>query len=731
MHLPSQALSTRPLSRTFSIGSVSFLAIAFALPCAAQTKSLPPQNTAASQDEKADKVVVTGQRDYVLPETSAATKTETPVLLTPQSVQVVPRAILNEQKAIVLTDAVRNVAGVSNDFGFNGMSQPLLILRGFSATSMTAGGSMSGSSSYYLNGVKVSGIPVNMADVEAVEVVKGPNTVLFGRAEPGGIVNVVQRDFSETPRFSAEQTLGSYELSRTVVEGAAPLNDDRTVRAKGSASYFTSNSDRDFVQERLGAVSVGLAWVPDQDTRLAATVDYTDQKYRTDFGVPEINGRLDTLSRSRQFNDAHDLSSVESLSVRIEGQRRFGDDWEIKAKASALTADTSEVDIWPYRVDYGLNPPETCDGTGANLCRYYFYDRPDGKYDVYQGTVDLIGKVITGPLSHLLLFGVDGYSSEKSGTTYFQQINSIDTANPDFSHTTPLDPALAMPEDRLDRSRWTSAYVQDQIDLGGGLHGVLAVRHDWTSAIFDLAGTAPNKVEATTPRVGLVWEFQPGQSVYGQYQDALSANNGRDPSTGDPLEPEKSRQTEIGYKFASSDSRLIATLAAYELTKRNRADYTLYPIVRTIGEARSRGIELDVIGQVTSDLAIMGSYAYTDAKVIDNGAYAGTRLANVPYNAASLWARYALSDQWSLGGGAFYVGEREADVGNTYQLPAYTRIDVMAAYDFRAFGANASLQLNIKNLFDEEYFVGSHQFVSDWNLPGPPRSASISLRFEK
>ncbi|MEQ1780154.1 MAG: TonB-dependent siderophore receptor [Hyphomonadaceae bacterium] len=707
----------------FTLLATSGVAALFfiAAPATAQTEPTSP-------DDKTDRVVVTGRQDYVLPESSAATKTDTPVLLTPQSVQVVPRAVLNDQRAVTLTDAVRNVAGVSSDFGFNGSTQPLLVLRGFSSVSMTALGSMSGASTYYLDGVKVAGLPIDMSNVEAVEVVKGPNSVLFGRSEPGGVVNVVSRPFSETPRFSAEQTVGSYGLSRTSANGATTLDADKTWRVRGSASYYTTDSNRDFVEERLGAVSGGVAWVPDDRTSVSLTLGYIDQKYRSDYGVPSDGNRPANLPDSRQFNDAPELSSVESLSALIEATHKFSDDWEIKAKFLALRADTREVDVGTYRFDLGLNPGQTCDGTGADLCRYYFNARPDGDLDVNQATIDLFGKVETGAWTHHLLFGVDGYETEKSGLAYLQQLTSVNVANPVLGPTPALDPALAIPVDMLEWNRWASVYAQDQIDFGGGLHGILAVRQDWTSAIYAAPGTEPNRISSTTPRVGVVWEFQPGQSIYTQYQEALSANNGRDPISGAELDPEKSRQTEVGYKIVTADGRLIATLAAYELTKRNRADLTLFPIIQTIGTARSRGIELDVIGQITPDLALLGSYSYVDAKVTDDGPYAGTRLANVPYNSGSIWARYTIDQNWAIGGGIFYQGEREGDIANTFQLPGYTRVDLMAAYDFLAFGNSASLQFNLNNAFDERYYASSHQFSPDWILPGAPRSISATLR---
>ena len=291
------------------------------------------QTTPATPATELQRVEITGTaQTYQPPPTSTSTKTDTPILLTPQSVQVVPRAVLNDQKALTLTDAVRNVAGVGTDFGFNGSAQPLLILRGFQTTSMTASGNMSGMSSYFVNGVKVMGVPLNMANVDSVEVVKGPASVLYGRSEPGGLVNVVPRALSAEPRLGLEQTIGQYGLSRTVLEGGGALNADKTLLGRASVSYDKSGSNRDFVVNKLAAFSGTLAWVPDADTRVALTVDHNDQKYRNDFGIPADGTRPANLPRTRQYNDSPDLSSITSDSVLLDAQTKIAPNWTLKGR---------------------------------------------------------------------------------------------------------------------------------------------------------------------------------------------------------------------------------------------------------------------------------------------------------------------------------------------------------------------------------------------------------------
>lgn len=691
----------------------------------------------ASETSLAPVTVTASPDEYRSSETSTAMRTETPLLQTPQSVQVVPRAVIEDQNALTLSEAVRNVAGVQYDFGFNGSMQPLLILRGFSNTSMTALGPMSGISSYYLNGSRVSGVPINMANVQSVEVVKGPASVLYGRAEPGGLVNVVTKPTSGVREFSVEQTVGQYSLSRTAVEAGGSLNEDRSLRARIAASRYRTESIRDFVEDRLGAFTGTLAWTPSSAHSIVATVDYSDNRYRTDMGVPAINGRPADLPWSRQLNDSPYLSSARTTALTLEGSHQFNDHWRIKGRWLALRSSTSEMDISPYRVDYGLgqSTDQTCPGTGDPLCRYYFGVRPNGRYLVDQFNVDVIGNIDAGAFKHTILAGIDFYRTSKRGTTYMQQIGSASPYLPMLGNKPGLDLLRAVPQDYDDRSRWTGFYLQDQIAIGSGWFLSAAIRHEATSAIFASPGTAPNKRSFTTPRIGAVWQLSPTQSVYAQYQEAVGANNGRDTQSGAALEVERARQWEVGHKVELLNGKLSSTLAVFHLTKRNRG--ASVPIEQppfyntvTVGEARSRGIEWDVSGQLARKLLVIGSYAYTDTDVMSDPMHSGKKIANVARHAASLWARYSVDSHLSVGAGVFAQGRRYGDVGNTFTLPGYGRIDAMANYRFAMGASSVTLQLNIDNVFNRKYFVGSHQFVQDWIKLAPPRTGKITVRLD-
>jgi len=685
------------------------------------------------QKQTSSVTVSSSQQDteYSATESSSAMKSELPILLTPQSVAIVPRAVLQDQKILTLDEAVRNVSGVTTDFGFNGSTEPLLILRGFTSVSMTAMGAMSGSSTYYLDGTKVQGLPANMANVQSVEVVKGPESVLYGRSEPGGLVNVVTRPIEDQPSYALEVTGSSYSTARTLGEVSGPLNHNHTLFGRLAASWLQNRSNRDFVRDKIASVTGDIAWRPTAGTQVGLMLDYTNQAYRNDYGIPAdvTTGRPYNLPWNRQFNDAPELSNVRPFSASINARHQLSPRWGLTGRAALVTADTREVDIAPYRIN--LTTGEDCLATNNELCRYYFNDRPRGQYRLLQENVELRGDLQTGKIRHQIIVGGDFYNSRKIGTMYLEQLSSVNIFNPVFPPVPKLDPALSTPLEELDRNRWNSAILQDNVTLTNKLHAVVALRLDSTSAIYDVPGTKPNDDFFATPRVGLVYEVASGHAIYGQYQDAVDTNNGRDPVSGAALPAERSREFEAGYKFSSPHHGWTATLAAYQLTKRNRADFTLFPVVLVTGEARSRGVELDVLGRINSKLSTIASYSYIDAVVTEDQFNKGKLLANVPRNSGSVWLRYALARHWSTGAGVFSQSVRQGDIGNTFVLPGYARVDAMLSYAFATDKVRHELQFNVKNVLDKRYYTGSHQFVQDWIQLGAPRTFFLTYRVSR
>jgi iron complex outermembrane receptor protein len=281
--------------------------------------------------------------------------------------------------------------------------------------------------------------------------------------------------------------------------------------------------------------------------------------------------------------------------------------------------------------------------------------------------------------------------------------------------------------------KWIGLYAQDQIHISDRLIVNVGGRFDRAKGAFSPDPVADAVTEtAFKPRFGAVYLPAPNVSLYAQYQEGFGPNNGRS-SAGTAFKGQTATQTEIGVKWQSSDGSLIATLAAFDLTKQRllTADLsTPDPLDRVaIGEVRNRGIELDVSGQVTERLSVIGSYAYSDAQTTkDDSGFQGKRYQGVPRHAGSIWVRYQATNAFAFGGGVFAEDDRPGDLGNTFLLPGYGRVDAFAQYAFAVNDIRWIAQINVNNIFDQRYFAGVYNNSRDFILPGSPRAATFTLR---
>ena len=670
------------------------------------------------------------QSDYTPSATDKATlKTDTPLLLTPQSVETVPEAVLQDQNALTLSDATRNVAGVAQDFGFNGSAQTALIFRGFTDLSMTARSSMTAAASYYLDGNRVEGVPLNMADVQQVDVVKGPDSVLFGRAQPGGLVNVVTRPILPQFAVDLEETASQLGATRSTASVSGRLNKSGSLLLRTSATWFADKTGRAFVRDRLGSGGLSLIWHATPRTQLGLSLNYQHQAYRNDYGVPSIGDRpLNLPYYSSQFNDSPVLSTTQPRSARLTLERELARNWRLNVNFLSLVSNYYDADITPYGSN--LSTGADCLGSGYE-CLQYYYNAPHRKYRLVHGSADLTGTFRTGAVRHSVLVGLDGYAAGRTGTQYYEQLAPVNVYNPVFTPEPPLDPSIASPLYTTDETRWVGLYTQDTITLPYRLTLVAGIRADWTSAIYAPPGTQPNVQSFVKPRVGLVWQLSGGQSVYAQYQQAVDANNGRDAATLQALAAETASQFEFGYKVRARGGAITATVAAYQLVKDNIASFVLYPTIVTVGQERSRGVEVDVRGRLTRRLSGIASYAYADGVVTKDPTYQGERLPEAPRNSGSVWLRHSLGESWDAGAGIFAVGVRNGDYGNDFELPGYARLDAMLSHRFQTGAWHNTIQVNVLNLTNKLYYTGSFPIALDWIQLGRERTYEITLRLNR
>ncbi|HEY9751288.1 MAG TPA: TonB-dependent receptor, partial [Allocoleopsis sp.] len=682
--------------------------------------STDPDNSAAdsSADDESDviRIVATDDEEegYTVRRATSATRTETPLRDTPRSVQVVPEQVIEDQRNIRLGDALRNVSGVVQGDGFGGTLDRFTI-RGFAQDVFLRNGFRQSQSSLR-----------ETASVERVEVLKGPASVLYGQLEPGGVVNLVTKQPLFDPAYSAELSVGSFGLFRPSVDLTGPLNDDASVRYRLNAVFEGGGNFRDFDQDtdRFFVAPV-LAWDIGDRTSLSLEADYLRDERPFDRGIVAIGEGIADIPYDRVLGTLDDRSEIEEFSVGYQLEHRFNDNWKIRNGLRFTNSDTFDyrADSW-FIQDNGQ------------------LDRRFRSNDDISKTLDLqtnvTGKFATGAVDHTLLFGVDFGRTLTEGTQRALPGDPdfpIDIYNPILGDLPDLSELTELRRDNRNRINTVGLYLQDQIDLTDNLILLAGGRLDFfdRSVTNNLSGNEFEQDDnAFSPQIGLVYQPIEPISIYGSFSRSFV------PSTsiradGSPLEPERGTQYEIGIRGELLEGRLVANLAAYELTKSNIAtgdpdnpDFSI-----PVGEVRSRGIEFDVTGELAPGWNLIASYGHNDTEITEDNFYeSGTRFINVPRNSGSLWSTYEIQSGnlqgLGFGAGLFFVGERTGDLDDTFRLPSYVRTDAVVFYR----RDNWRAAINIKNLFDINYIESSEGFREYVN-PGDPFTiiGSLSVSF--
>lgn len=694
-------------------------------------------------------------KSYTVTNSFTATKTDTPIMETPVSIQVVPRAVMDDQKTTTVKDALENVSSVRPQSSL-GLSNAYII-RGFRNGRVYRNGLVS-------NGLAIGeGTQLDTANLERVEVLKGPAAVLFGRIEPGGLVNLVTKKPRNKPYYSLEQRFGSYDFYRTEWDATDAITNDKSLSYRFSGSYQNNKSFRDFNFNDRVLVNPALTWRPSDATEMSLEVDAMHEDYQVDRGLFAIGNRPAPIPINRSFidpNDPVDTNSKVNLGFNLT--HALNKDWTVRNRFLASFVDDSNTSVKPANaatVEQFFDP-----GAGNRTYLRNIFSQVSAN-QTYTTNLDLTGNLELWGTKHQTLAGFDYLQSDG---TYQIRGNYRDPVpglgidiynpaygiNPSFYATalaTPLPPDLESGNHYYFRDNWYGTYFQDYITLWDKVHIVGGGRYDWATTGLGI-GDSFNAAEAAlpsrkdngfSPRVGILYQPWTWTSVYGNWTTSFGANNGVT-ATGATINPEIGEQFEAGLKTELFDHRLTTTLAYYHLTKQNimtRDFNSPDPFASaSIGEARSQGIELDTLGQVTDEFSVAGNYAFTDARITrDYSGLQGNRLNNVPEHSGSLWFKYEIHhynplNGLSFGVGMFAAGQRQGDNDNTFALPGYVRLDTFAAYSHQLGKSRLITQFNIRNLLDKTYYESTDPFQNApprvGIYPGAPLTAMGSIRLE-
>ncbi|WP_138502814.1 TonB-dependent siderophore receptor [Nostoc sp. PA-18-2419] len=678
----------------------------------------PASQTPSAQADEPIELVVTGEQDgYRVPVASVGTRTDTPLRDIPQSIQVIPQQVLRDQNVNNVVEALRNVTGAGFANTGRSLFESSVLLRGFNSGDNVLRNGLSESSGGVLG--------FDAAGIERIEVLKGPASVLYGQAAPGGSVNYVTKQPLSQPYYAVEASAGSFNFYRGAIDLSGPLNISKTVLYRLNLAAQTTESFFDFFEGQQYFVAPTLSWQISDRTKLTLAFEYLAKPQSSDqsYGLPAIGTVLPNpngkIPRNRYVGEPDDTESLYTTRVGYDLEHRFSDNWQIRNAFRFLQIQA------PRRFTYGT----ALASDNRTLSREFGGGARSGKSRSFNSDTYVVGQFSTGRIRHQLITGINFTRQEFPFIGFNREASPIDLFNPIYGQ--PLGD-VTFEYDIVDKTDALGIYIQDQITLAENLKLLLGGRFDLFRQTEEdrLADTETKQSgNAFSPRVGIVYQPIQPISLYASYSRSFTPTLGIG-FRGDAFQPERGTQYEVGVK-ADLNSRLAATLALYDLTRSNvltdDPDNPGFSI--QTGEQKSRGIELTFQGEILPGWNIITGYAYTDAKVTeDNTLPVGLRFRAVPENTFNLWTSYEFQrgslQGFGAGVGLFFVGERQGDTLNTFQLPSYLRTDAAIFYKRNRFRA----ALNFRNLFDVDYFETS--FNRYRVFYGDPLTVQGTISFE-
>lgn len=671
-------------------------------------------------------VTVTGEGDqgYAATRSSTATKTDTPLRDTPQSISVVTRDQIRDQAAQSLAEATRYVPGVGFAQGEGNRETP--IFRGISTTG-----------DFFIDGVRDDvQYYRDLYNIERVEVFKGPNAMIFGRGATGGLINRVSKQPEWTSSFGGSLTLGSDNNRRATVDLNRPISDELSFRLNGM--YENSDSYRDGVSIKRSGINPTLSWRPSARTLVTLGYEHFKDDRTADRGISSFRGVPVVTDPSTFFGNAAGSptgTTLDAFTASIEHE--FGNGVLLRNRTRWSEQDKFYQNVFPGAVN--------ATGTGVALSAY---NNATSRKSIFNQT-DVTFSLNTGAVKHKLLVGAELGSQDTDNfrnTGYFN--NTATSVTVPLSNPTTNLPVTyrqsATDANNAGTADVAALYVQDQIELSPQFQLIAGLRYDRFKVDFRNNRNGDNFKTSdglTSPRLGLVYKPLEQLSLYANYSIAYQPRAGDQLASlslsNAALKPEKFKNYEIGAKWDVRPN-LAATAALYRLDRTNVVvlDPTDPTNTRTIlsDGQQTQGFELGLSGNITAAWSVAGGYSYTDAKLsADTSATLrdGATIGQVPKHTIALWNRYDFTPAWGAGLGVIHRTKMFASTEQIVTpaattpnvvLPGYTRVDAAL---FWTINKNVQMQLNVENLFDKKYFLNAN---SNTNItPGSPRAFRVAM----
>lgn len=664
---------------------------------------------AAARSTVLETIVVDGQerstapiKGYVARTSGSGTKTDTPILRTPQSLSVVSATEIRDRNARTLADVLSYTPGLTaQPRTFSSVADRFRI-RGFDVEPGT-GGLLRDGMRLQNNSYDGTQEPFGF---ERVDVVRGASSVLYGQLSPGGFINGVSKRPTDEPLREVGVEVGSHQRKQLTADFSDAITDTLSYRL--TVMGRDSNTNVDAINDNRFYIAPALEWSPDKDTSLTVLGFY--QHSSTRFSAPIPYQIIEGIGNGPFFlgRDAfigepgYDRMASDMSALGYEFEHRFDNNLRFSSKSRYYQADLD----WTYLMAQTGAAAINTAATAGVLARQYS-DRHDRARGItHDMNVDF--DVDTGPLSHSFVVGYDFYDTTYDSDNFRAAVGSINLNNPVFGTGFTVDRSRARNRGGETETTQHGIYLQDKVNFYDRWNVLLGLRHDWANQKFTAhrnGDTISRDTQETTWRAGLVYEADNGLAPYISYAQSFFPVSVADYTNNVNFDPTTGEQIEAGLRYQPPGTDMLFSAAIYQLTQDNVVSGNLAGELTQIGQQRARGLELEAKAALTNYLTMVASYAYTDARVTRSevAAEIGRRSEDTPYHQASLWMTYDLAelglDGLSIGGGVRYKGTTKAS-GIDRSVPGYALVDALVRYEVNE---NVSLSLNATNLLGKDY----------------------------
>lgn len=737
--------------RTMTLEPAAALPAPSATLAHATAPELRNPNTEVSRQAKPVKVpeiVVKDVEDrgYAVDESSSATRIPAPIHDTPRSVEVVTRQVLDDQKVIRFSDALRNVSGTSQSSTQGGQGGSFMI-RGFISDLNVFKNGFRDDSTFSARAQR------DIINIESIDVVKGPPSYLYGRSDPGGVINQVTKAPLKNAYYSAEMIVGSYGLYRPQIDVGGPLNDSKTLTYRFNGMYESAESYRDGVKSERIFLAPTFGWEISSRTTLRFEGEYLYDKSPIDRGLVAIGNGVAPIPVSRFLGDPTRKNETQNGKATLTLWHQINDmfKWRSAFRASVTRSRYSSLE------SNFLVGPES-DGI-LNLARYEIPTTVQSHY--WQN--ELHGVFSTGSIKHKTILGIELGREYSTARTYgdfggdtstpgaFSYINIFNPNDRLF-----LNPALTNFSNTNQTNNILGAYFGDQVALLDNLHmhfggrfDLFDQKNDVRPDDFTTVGSQNKRTDtAFSPSIGVTYQPVKPVALFANYTESFAPQSAGSRSVdGSLFSPERGKSYEGGVKLQAYDGRLRSTIAVFDITKKNvltndPLNGFLFSVAT--GKQRSQGIEFDIQGRILPGWDIIANYAYIDARVKNDLLFAeGSRVSNSALHQGSLWTTYFFQEGvvkgFGAGIGMYAQGKRNgvfqcqdpANCQAPFELAGYVRMDAALYYRKQEIFNKTNLlaALNFTNLLDQRYFSGTQNF-REIVYTGAPFTVIGSLKFE-